>query len=144
MPLARLMVLWAMVSAAIGATSDLTIEHLETIQAQTLLYEAQLARNRALQELQKTGADIDGDKPFNPAPPNALPQASPIQSLPQIIQITGSDKRFSALLLLGSGNQITVGVGGDIPGTPYRVAKITLNQVVVSNGETLRSLNFAG
>lgn len=123
--------------------NELTIAHLEAIQAQTVLYEAQVLRARALQELQKNGGEVDSAKPFNPAPPADIPVISS-QSLPQIIQISGTGKSISALLILGNGNQVTVSQGSDIPGTAWQVSKITLNQVIVTSGDKARTLNFSG
>lgn len=48
----------------------LNLGQLEAIQAETVLYEAQLARAKALNELQKNGYDRALDQPFNPAPPS--------------------------------------------------------------------------
>ncbi len=48
----------------------LNLGQLEVIQAETVLYELQLARAKALNELQKNGYDRALDQPFNPAPPS--------------------------------------------------------------------------
>ncbi|ERK05993.1 PilP [Serratia fonticola AU-AP2C] len=115
-----------------------------------MLYEAQLARAKALNELQKNGYDRALDQPFNPAPPSqdnktevkgAVQDAVP----PQIVEITGTGKGFTAVLALSNGNQVTVQSGDRIPGTEYVVKRINLNEVVVSGkSPTLVSLSFAG
>ncbi|CAI2035979.1 type IV pilus biogenesis protein PilP [Serratia fonticola] len=128
----------------------LNLGQLEAIQAETVLYEAQLARAKALNELQKNGYDRALDQPFNPAPPSqdnktevkgAVQDAVP----PQIVEITGTGKGFTAVLALSNGNQVTVQSGDRIPGTEYVVKRINLNEVVVSGkSPTLVSLSFAG
>ncbi|WP_337263667.1 MULTISPECIES: type IV pilus biogenesis protein PilP [unclassified Serratia (in: enterobacteria)] len=133
--------------ADVGRTLDLG--QLESIQAETVLYEAQLIRAKALSELQKNGYDRSLDLPFNPAPPSqeghsavkgAMPEAGP----PQILEITGNKRGFMAVLVLGNGNQVTVQTGNRVPGTDYVVKRITLNEVVVSGQNTaLVSLAFA-
>jgi len=128
----------------------LNLGQLEAIQAETVLYEAQLARAKALSELQKNGYDSGLDQPFNPAPPSqdnktevkgATQDATP----PQIVEITGTGKGFTAVLALSNGNQVTVQTGNRIPGTEYVVKRITLNEVVVTGkSQSLVSLSFAG
>ncbi|CAI1177961.1 type IV pilus biogenesis protein PilP [Serratia entomophila] len=128
----------------------LNLGQLEAIQAETVLYEAQLARAKALNELQKNGYDRALDQPFNPAPPSqdnktevkgATQDAVP----PQIVEITGTGKGFTAVLALSNGNQVTVQSGNRIPGTEYVVKRINLNEVVVAGkSQTLVSLSFAG
>ncbi len=115
----------------------LNLGQLEVIQAETVLYELQLARAKALNELQKNGYDRALDQPFNPAPPSqdnksevkgAVQDAAP----PQIVEITGAGKGFTAVLALSNGNQVTVQVGNRIPGTEFVVKRININEVVVS------------
>nr|WP_241390174.1 type IV pilus biogenesis protein PilP [Serratia marcescens]ULG13233.1 hypothetical protein 1577p_00046 [Serratia marcescens] len=128
----------------------LNLGQLEAIQAETVLYEAQLARAKALNELQKNGYDRALDQPFNPAPPSqdnksevkgAVQDAAP----PQIVEITGAGKGFTAVLALSNGNQVTVQVGNRIPDTEFVVKRININEVVVSGkNQTLVSLSFAG
>lgn len=128
----------------------LDLGQLEAIQAETVLYEAQLARAKALSELQKNGVDRSLAQPFNPAPPSqdghsevtgATQEAGP----PQILEITGNSKGFMAVLLMSNGNQVTVQTGNQVPGTDFVVKRITLNEVVVTGKNTaLLSLAFAG
>lgn len=128
----------------------LNLGQLESIQAETVLYEAQLARAKALNELQKNGYERVLDQPFNPAPPSldgkadvkgAAQDAVP----PQIVEITGAGNGYLAVLSLSNGNQVSVQTGNRIPGTGYVVKRITLNEVVVSgNNQPLMSLSFAG
>lgn len=128
----------------------LNLGQLEAIQAETVLYEAQLARAKALNELQKNGYDRGLDQPFNPAPPSqdnkteikgAVQDAVP----PQIVEITGTGKGFTAVLALSNGNQVTVQAGTRIPGTEYVVKRINLNEVVITGkNQSLVSLSFAG
>lgn len=135
----------------VEAGRALNLGQLESIQAETVLYEAQLARAKALNELQKNGYDRALDQPFNPAPPSqdnkkvevkgATPDAIP----PQVVEITGTGNGYLAVLSLSNGNQVTVQTGNRIPGTDYVVKRITINEVVVSgNNQSSMSLSFAG
>lgn len=134
----------------VEAGRALNLGQLESIQAETVLYEAQLARAKALNELQKNGYDRGLDQPFNPAPP-ALDGKAEVKSAaqdvipPQIVEITGTGNGYLAVLSLSNGNQVTVQAGNRIPGTDFIVKRVTLNEVVVSgNNQSLMSLSFAG
>ncbi|HDO7154526.1 type IV pilus biogenesis protein PilP [Yokenella regensburgei] len=128
----------------------LNLGQLEAIQAETVLYEAQLARAKALNELQKNGYDRSLEQPFNPAPPaqdNKTEVKGAAQDVipPQIVEITGNGTGYLAVLSLSNGNQVTVQTGNRIPGTDYVIKRITLNEVVVSGkNQSLVSLSFAG
>jgi type IV pilus biogenesis protein PilP len=129
---------------------DNSMGRLEDIQAKTLLYEAQLAQAKALNELQKNGYDAVLGVPFNPQPAATAKDsasAKPAQdsrSLPLIVEVSGG-QQLSATLQLDGGNQVRVQAGSRIPGTPWTVAKITFNEVTVSSPDKgLVSLAFAG
>ena len=115
-----------------SAGQPLNLGSLETIQAETVLFEAKVARAKALGELQKSGVDSDPAPLFNPAPP-------------QVVEIAGSGNALSALLVLSNGNQVRVQPGSRVPGTNYTVSRISFNEVVVSSpGHAAISLTFAG
>ncbi|MGL4350130.1 MAG: type IV pilus biogenesis protein PilP, partial [Plesiomonas shigelloides] len=133
----------------------LNLGQLEAIQAETVLYEAQLARAKALSELQRNGYDRPFDQPFNPAPPSQdntlnpdIKSASKDHIPPQIIEITGIrgvKNGYSAVLVLNNGNVVTVETGHRIPGTGFVVKRININEVVVSGkNKSLLSLSFTG
>ncbi|CAI1141826.1 type IV pilus biogenesis protein PilP [Serratia quinivorans] len=128
----------------------LNLGQLEAIQAETVLYEAQLARAKAFNELQKNGYDRGLSQPFNPAPPSQdnkteIKGAAQDTVPPQIVEITGTGKGFTAVLALSNGNQVTVQSGNRIPGTEYVVKRINLNEVVITGkNQSLVSLSFAG
>lgn len=131
--------------------SALNLGVLESIQSETVLYEAQLARVKALSELQKNGYDRSLAQPFNPAPPaqdnskTEVKGSNQTSTPPQVVEIAGSGKGYSALLSLSNGNQVTVQTGNRIPGTDFVVKKISLDEVVVSSpDQPLVSLSFAG
>lgn len=134
----------------VEAGRALNLGQLESIQAETVLYEAQLARAKALNELQKNGYERALDQPFNPAPPSLdgktdVKGAAQNVVPPQIVEITGAGSSYQAVLSLSNGNQVTVQTGNRIPGTDFIVKRITLNEVVVSgNNQSLMSLSFAG
>lgn len=130
-------------------TRDNSMGRLEDIQAKTLLYEAQLAQAKALNELQKNGYDAVLGAPFNPkpaAPVSDKAEVKPAQeskALPLIVEISGG-QQLSATLQL-DGNQVRVQAGSRIPGTAWTVKKITFSEVTVSSpDEGLVSLAFAG
>lgn len=133
-----------------NAGQPLNLGSLEVIQAETVLFEAQLARARALGELQKSGYDTVVDRPFNPAPPTgndapAIKGAAADTTPPQVIEIAGEGGALTALLVLGNGNQVRVQTGSRVPGTDYRVKRISISEVVVTSpAHALLSLTFAG
>lgn len=128
----------------------LNLGQLESIQAETVLYEAQLARAKALNELQKNGYDRSLAPPFDPAPPtedNKTDVKGAVQNTipPQIVEITGNGTSYLAVLTLSNGNQVSVQTGNRIPGTEYVVKRVNLNEVVVTDkNQSLISLSFAG
>ena len=132
------------------ATTDNSMGRLEDIQAKTLLYEAQLAQAKALNELQKNGYDAVLGAPFNPqpaAPAKDSATAKPAQesrALPLIVEISGG-QQLSATLQLDGGHQVRVQAGSRIPGTAWTVSKITFSEVTVSSPDKgFVSLAFAG
>lgn len=127
----------------------LNMGSLEVIQSETVLFEAQVSRARALDELQKSGSEATASLPFNPAPPaDGSPQAikgTTDNTPPEVIEISGQGTSLSALLSLSNGNQVYVRTGGRVPGTDYTVSKITLDEVVLSaRDKSLLSLSFSG
>ncbi|EKS6646037.1 type IV pilus biogenesis protein PilP [Enterobacter hormaechei] len=133
-----------------SAGQPLNLGSLETIQAETVLFEAKVARARALGELQKSGADTDTAPFFSPAPPAAtdapaVKGAATDTTPPQVVEIAGSGNTLSALLVLSNGTQVRILPGSRVPGTNYTVSRISLNEVVVSApGRAAMSLTFAG
>jgi type IV pilus biogenesis protein PilP len=128
----------------------MNLGRLEAIQADTLLYEAQLAQAKALKELQNQGYDAVLGAPFNPKPVNTTKEKDEVKpaqeskSLPQIVEISGG-QTLSATLQLEGGNQVRVQSGSRIPGTVWTVEKITFGEVTVrDSGNSLVSLSFAG
>lgn len=113
--------------------------NMEDIQAQTMLYKAQLLRDKALTELQKLSSDGDSrvmasaPLPYDTSATQSAPAAPVRDELPpQVIQITGSGKTLSALIRLSGGNQLMVQAGNTLPGTRLKVEKITFDSVTVS------------
>ncbi|EAT4705814.1 type IV pilus biogenesis protein PilP [Salmonella enterica] len=113
--------------------------HMEDIQAQTMLYKAQLLRDKALTELQKLSSGSDTPSmassplPYDTSATQSAPAASARDELPpQVIQITGEGKTLSALIRLSGGNQLMVQAGNTIPGASLKVEKITFDAVTVS------------
>lgn len=116
------------------------VVNMEDIQAQTMLYQAQLLRDKALVELQKLGSDGDSrtlaSAPL-PYDTSASQSAAPAalakdDTPPLVIQITGVGKTVSALIRTSGGNQLMVQAGNAIPGTNLKVEKISFDAVTVS------------
>lgn len=132
-----------------------TVAHLEDIQAQTMLYKAQLLRDRALTELQKLSTSdslpVSGASlPYDTSATQSASAASARDDTPPlVVQITGEGKTFSALIRTNHGNQLMVHAGNTIPGTNLKVDNITFDAVTVSNasgnsaGKQRRILAFA-
>ncbi|KAA0260898.1 hypothetical protein M988_4238 [Hafnia paralvei ATCC 29927] len=116
------------------------VVNMEDIQAQTMLYQAQLLRDKALVELQKLGSDGDSRTlasaplPYDTsASQSAAPAAQAKDDTPPlVIQITGAGKTVSALIRTSGGNQLMVQAGNAIPGTNLKVEKISFDAVTVS------------
>lgn len=132
------------------SSRDNSMGRLEDIQAKTLLYEAQLAQAKALNELQKNGYDTVLGVPFNPQPAGpakdnySAKSAQDSRALPLIVEISGG-QQLSATLQLDGGNQVRVQVSSRIPGTSWTVEKITFSEVTISSPDKgLVSLAFAG
>lgn len=113
--------------------------HMEDIQAQTMLYKAQLLRDKALTELQKLSSGSDSPSMASSPLPydTSATQSAPVASArdeppPQVIQITGEGKTLSALIRLSGGNQLRVRAGNILPGAGLKVEKITFDAVTVS------------
>jgi len=120
--------------------SGKNVINMEDIQAQTMLYQAQLLRDKALVELQKLGSDGDSHTlasaplPYDTSASQSAAPAAPAKddTPPLVIQITGSGKTVSALIRTSGGNQLMVQAGNAIPGTNLKVEKITFDTVTVS------------
>ncbi|ECI0980084.1 type IV pilus biogenesis protein PilP [Salmonella enterica subsp. enterica serovar Newport] len=136
--------------AGAGTGAGSTVAHMEDIQAQTLLYKAQLLRDRALAELQKISSNSDSltvsgtSLPYDTSAIQSAPAASARDDTPpQVVQITGEGKTLSALIRTNRGSQLIVHAGNTIPGTNLKVDKITFDAVTVSKaGKTPRILAF--
>lgn len=136
--------------AGAGTGAGSTVAHMEDIQAQTLLYKAQLLRDKALAELQKISSNSDSlavsgtSLPYDTSAIQSAPAASARDDTPpQVVQITGEGKTFSALIRTNRGSQLIVHAGNTIPGTNLKVDKITFDAVTVSKaGKPPRILAF--
>lgn len=107
-------------------------------------------RDKALAELQKISGNSDSLS-VSGAPlsyETSAIQSVPVTSArddasPQVVQITGDGKTFSALIRTNRGSQLMVHAGNIIPGTHLKVDKITFDAVTVSTaGKPPRVLAF--
>lgn len=119
-----------------------TLQRLETIQAETVLLEAQAARAKVQRELDEVPLISSKDIVSN-IPQNQLPLvAQTTYPLPVIQEIYGNNKRLVAQLVTAEGGVTTVSIGQVIPGTDYKVTSITAKSVQVSDGNVSRNLSF--
>ena len=123
----------------------LNLARLERIQSDTLLYEAQGARAKALLSLQQNNG-YDASVPsaltqtlLAPAPGKTPDPATTVRgSLPRIAEIAGSGKQLRARLVLADGAGVEVVAGQRVPGSGHTVKHITAQEVQVTTaaGET--------
>lgn len=119
----------------------LNLARIERIQGDTLLFEAQAARAKALQSLQQNnGYDASLPSPLTqtliaPAPGVTPPTDTPPPartSLPRIVEIAGSGKALRTRLALSDGASVEVTIGQRIPGTGDTVKNITAQEVQIT------------
>lgn len=149
------MLLVATVSAKAAPTTALDeipvprldLERLELIQGDTMLFEAQAARAKALLALQQNnGYDTSLPSPLTqtllaPAPGGTTAQDSPLPartSLPRIIEISGSGKALRTRLALSDGATVEVTAGQRVPGSSDSIKMISPQEVqlMTATGET--------
>jgi len=121
-------------------TAQLNLEKLEQLQAETLLYEAQLNRDKALRELLTTPPDATTvASPGTTGPAPAKPATEPRQDtpdvLPRVREITGAGAQLTALLRLADNSLVQVSPGSRIPGTPLTVKSLSARGVQVTDQE---------
>lgn len=129
-----------------SATTDrpqdpLSLARIERIQAETLLFEAQAARAKALQSLQQNNG-YDTSLPSSltqtlvaqaPAGTTASETALPLRtSLPRIVEIAGIGKALRTRLILTDGISVEVATGQRIPGTIDTVSHISAQEVQIT------------
>lgn len=128
-----------------NTASDLTLRRLENIQAETVIYEAQVARAKARKELENNGTDISTRIPSGRDGVDVSvtsSSTSPTRSLPRIQEIYGSPKNLMVSLAMPDGSAIAASDGQLIPGTGWRVKSITGRSVSVTDGTEERQLTF--
>lgn len=127
--------------------NTLNLARLERIQADTLLFEAQAARAKALLSLQQNnGYDASLPAPLSQSlvaatggVPGTTLSTLPTQTvLPRIVEIAGSGKHLRTRLALSDGAAVELSAGQRIPGTNNTVKTITAQevQITTSTGET--------
>ena len=128
--------------------SSPTILQVEQIQAETVIYEAKLARQKAVSDLRNL--DLNGVASATPAITPSSGYSSladtdiPAQRVAakslRVIEIFGTPQQMSARISLMDGSVTDVKVGQSIPGTSYKVASITGHGVGIQNGTEKRQL----
>jgi type IV pilus biogenesis protein PilP len=128
--------------------NTLNLEKIERIQDETVMFEFQAARAKALQSLQQNNG-YDASLPSSltqtlvaPATTAGLPgttlSALPAQTaLPRVVEIAGSGKNLRTRLALSDGTAVELSAGQRIPGTGNTVKTITAQevQITTSDGE---------
>ncbi|EEJ4252259.1 type IV pilus biogenesis protein PilP [Salmonella enterica subsp. enterica serovar 4,[5],12:b:-] len=127
--------------------SSPTVLQVEQIQAETVIYEAKLARQKAVSELRNldlngvTGSTAAIHSPPGPSLPDAdvsLTQA--ISKAMRVTEIWGTPEQMSARITLPDGSVADVSAGQQLPGTPYSVESVTREGVWLRNGTEKRQL----
>lgn len=114
----------------------MTLEKLEQLQTETLLYEAQLNRDKALRELLTTPDTTSAPQATTPAQnakaaPEKDDSAQEADPLPRVRSISGNGTQLSALLRLADGSMVQIQSGQRIPGTGVTVKAISARNVQV-------------
>ncbi|CTU08029.1 Pilus type IV assembly protein [Escherichia coli] len=105
----------------------------EQIQEETALYEAMLAREKVRHELRT----LEQGEPAEPVHSQESSSAvttdtpAPITGIPRLTEISGVQPQITARIQLPGGRTADVKEGQHIPGTTFRVEKITTDSVVL-------------
>lgn len=127
------------------AEASASLGQIEKIHSDTLLFEAQMARARALLALQNSsGYDMSPPPTLANIPETTDRNAQNMDmflvhhNLPRIIEIYGRDKHLHSRLLLANGTSVGVTEGQGIPGSSYTVKRISAQevQIITVRGET--------
>ena len=140
--------LWGVLALSASAmAADMetgTLGQLEVIQQQNILLtsKAETARlQKQIRDSEGDGGTSSGSGGDNlPSVSVATPAAN---GLPTTDSIVGRNGTLMATLQLANGARIDVKTGEKIAGTPWAIARITLNGVWISNGHTVTGLAFS-
>ena len=105
----------------------------EQIQEETALYEAMRAREKVRHELRT----LEQGEPAEPVHSEESSSAvttdtpAPITGIPRLTEISGVHPQITARIQLPGGQTADVKEGQHIPGTTFRVEKITTDSVVL-------------
>ena len=108
-------------------------QQVEQIQEETALYEAMLAREKVRHELRT----LEQGEPAEPVHSQESSSAvttdtpAPITGIPRLTEISGVHPQITARIQLPGGQTADVKEGQHIPGTTFRVEKITTDSVVL-------------
>lgn len=124
-----------------------TVGELERIQADTVLFEARAARNKAMLSWQQTGGTGDAVLPAPVVTGAPASSSSPavVSALPRITEISGSGRLLRCRLRMADGSLVEASAGQTLPGTGYTVSTVTEASVAVTStdGKT-HNLLFSG
>ncbi|EFN6524198.1 type IV pilus biogenesis protein PilP [Escherichia coli] len=104
---------------------------IELIQAETVLYEAQLAREKARNELRTLGDEIPATQGYQQNDESGSIKNAPVYSQLKLKEIFGIQPQLYARIKLPGGVPADVKAGQNLPGTGYKVEQITQDTVVL-------------
>ncbi|MGC6031345.1 type IV pilus biogenesis protein PilP [Enterobacter kobei] len=138
--------LWgALILTASAMAADMdsgTLGQLEVIQQQNILLTSQAETARLRKEIRDSESDGagNGSSGADNLPAVSTPTAN---GLPTTDSIVGRNGTLMATLRLTNGARVDVKAGEKITGTPWTVARITLNGVWINNGHSVTGLAFS-
>lgn len=123
------------------ASDENTLRHLEKIQTETVILEAQISLAKAKKELEASGngREIQSRQVMSSTISTLLPKP---HTLPRIQEIYGTGKQLFVRLLLADNSLTELTRGQSIPGTDLKITSISAREVRVSNGENESILTF--
>lgn len=139
-PARRALLLTALLSLPVCASvqtpeaapaQSLTFARLEQIQSQTILYEAQAARDKAKRGI--SGEEIPAPMATPSAGKTEVKPTRQSPALPRVREISGAGTHLSARLVLSDGAVAFVATGQPVPGSEFTVKKISARAVSVTD-----------
>lgn len=137
-------VLLLTVSAMAADMDSGTLGQLEVIQQQNILLTSKAETARLQKQIRDSENDgvSSGSSGADNLPAVSVPSQA-AAGLPTTDSIVGRNGTLMATLRLTNGARVDVKEGEKITGTPWSVARITLNGVWINNGHSVTGLAFS-
>lgn len=139
--------LWGLLLTASTMAADMdsgTLGQLEVIQQQNILLTSKAETARLQKQIRDSESDGVGNSGSGADNLPAVSMLSPATNgLPTTDSIVGRNGTLMATLRLTNGARVDVKEGEKITGTPWSVARITLNGVLINNGHSVTGLAFS-